>query len=779
MFKFRKQISFLLVIVMMLSCTPLSVFANQYLTRTAAAELLVNEATAYNPSLNPQAVLKGELGKDNDKYVNRIDFLVMAARAFDNMPAMTSYQEIKAPVTEYTDVPDWAASSVNKLIDCGILTDDGDMLLKPNENITIDEVQTIIKRMWSLYGTNLKDDYASYIIKESKTDKGALYKTAYTAQERTYNIIKEICFDQRITSEKEQKIYDYFDAMVDLEGREKQGIAPIKGYIDAINNAKTHKELEDAVIMIKEETKLDVLFDIYYSADFKDSNKWVYFFSVYPATFYQDELSNDYDGIEKAFNTYVATAFRTSGQSAGEAAKNSEILFAQEAELAEHSLNVEQANDPSSYNNSCSFKDINDKIKVFDMERFFRAGDVDTSKGVYIPDTGLYNFYINKYLDGNHLEDLKRMALINLMANNADVLTCDLWVAEIKFNNYITGNSSYNDYDDETLLYYEVFEKINDIMAPYIEEIYCKRFYSDATTQKIKAMIDDIIAVYEENISRCSWMTSTTKEKAIKKLNNISCKVGHPDKFDDILDSVTILNCESEQAAYLNDLSINRAYHKENCEIIKKPVDKTKWGVRAYEVNASYLGSENSIYIPAGILSSPMYSNTQDMETIMGQIGYVIAHEISHAFDISGSQYDEKGNIANWWTQTDKAAFNKLCNNIADYYDGYEAFNGIATRGRITVGENSADICAMNCMLTILSKYENVDYDKFFRASAMSLVTDDDRAYEEYMNAIDVHARGNARINPVVSNFEEFYETYGVSTDDGMYVAPENRIKYW
>lgn len=780
MYKFRKQISFLLTLIMVTSCTPLYVFANQYLTRTEAANLLVTEAVFYNSDITANAILTGKLGEDKDNYVNRIDFLVMVTRAFDNMPDMSEYQSLKAPeVTEYTDVPQWAMSDINILNQNGILCDDGDKLLKPDENITVDEANTIIKRVWNLYGTNPKDDFASYVIKADNKTYGTVSEAAYIGQQRIYGCLTDICIEKDISGQKEKKIFNYLDAFLDLEEREKQGIKPIKKYIDAINNAKTHKELENALLLVINETKLNLLFTTSYIVDYTDSNKLSCDFSVYPATFYKDELEENYTGIENAFKNYIGTAFETAGQTADLAKQNSNILFEQEVELANKSLSVEDYNDPSKYSNKYDFKTIFDRIKVFDMEKILKAEGVDTSKDVYISDVGLYNFYIDKYLDGNHLEDLKRMALINLMACYSDVLTVNLWLANIRFEYEQEGGTYYKNYSDGELLLIDALDRVEIVMEPYLEEIYCKKYYSDAITAKINKLIKEITTVYAENISQCSWMSDATKKQAIKKLKAIKCKVGHPEKFDDVLNSVEILSSKDDNAIYLNELNINKAYHKYAVEFGKAPINKNDWTMCSYEVNAVYSPSENSIYIPAGILSPAMYNSSESEEETLAKIGYVIAHEISHAFDVTGSQYDEKGNLSNWWTDEDKLSFDKLSEKIVKHYDNYEAFNGLQTKGSLTVGENFADICALDCMLEILSKRKNPDYDSFFKTYALTMYSDESRGYEEHMNIVDVHARGYARINPVVCNFDEFYNTYNVSQEDGMYISSENRIKCW
>lgn len=784
MYKLRKIISCLLIGILLVTGIPFTTFASDYLTREDAAVLLAEDAVFYNSKATKDGILKGELSQDNDKYISRIDFLVMLTRAFGTLPEMSAFQRLKAPAQlnlKYTDVPQWATPAVNELIKKGILTGSTDKLLKPDENITRAEIETLIQRVWSLYATNPKDDLFAYAVKNNigKSNIGAAIETDYAVDNRIYDILYDICIEDNVETAREEKIQKYFMALVDFEDRDKHGIEPIQKYVDAIIQAENHTDLEKAVIYIIEETGFNPLFTTYLTVDQNDSNKYSYGFTVYPATFYSDELENDYSGIEKAFTKYIKTIFRAVGQNIAEAEKNANKLFLQEVELAKVSLNVEESNDPSKWYTKTTFAQICQDIKLFDMEAIFKAENINLNETVYIADKGLYDYYTKLYFDGYHLEDLKRMALVSLVNAYADVLTTDLWTEQIHFNNYISGNSSYNNYEADYLMLWDAINTTQDIMMIYFEEIYCNEYYDENITAQVKALVDEIIATYENNIKNCSWMSAETKTKAVEKLNAIDYRIGHTEGFDSGMDYIEILGDDASSAAFRNDFNISVFFKDKYIDEENNEVNKQGWSMCAFDVNAAYEPNTNCIYIPAGILSAPMYDSGEGKEKTMAKLGYTIAHEISHAFDDAGSQYDAQGNMSDWWTAEDKLAFDKVCNEIRNYYDGYEAYSGIATNGGTTVGENFADICAIGCVLDILDKEENPDYKTFFEAFATVLVTDDDRAYEEYVCVIDSHARGRARVNPVASNFEQFYVAYGVTENDGMYVAPENRIKCW
>ncbi len=196
-------------------------------------------------------------------------------------------------------------------------------------------------------------------------------------------------------------------------------------------------------------------------------------------------------------------------------------------------------------------------------------------------------------------------------------------------------------------------------------------------------------------------------------------------------------------------------------------------------VNAYYNQFNNTMAFPAGILQAPFYDVNATEEENLAGIGTIIAHEMTHAFDNNGAKYDKDGNPNDWWTAEDYAKFQALCDQVAAFYDGWESATGISISGSQTLGENISDIGGMACLLDILRQKEDADYDAFFRAYAKSWMKASTRENTEFMAQFDEHGPGNLRTNRVISNFHEFFDTFDIQPGDGMYVAPEDRIKIW
>ena len=212
---------------------------------------------------------------------------------------------------------------------------------------------------------------------------------------------------------------------------------------------------------------------------------------------------------------------------------------------------------------------------------------------------------------------------------------------------------------------------------------------------------------------------------------------------------------------------------------LDEPIDPRRFPMAAFTVNAAASRNTNTLIFPAGILQSPLYDQNASFEANLGAIGSTIAHEITHLFDDGGAQYDATGTVRNWWTDEDYTHFQELCQKAETFYNGYEAAPGIPTDGKETLSENIADIGGIACGLEILSSRQNPDYDAFFRSYARYWIKVAGYDTLSELAQTDQHAPNILRANRVLSNFQEFFDTYGIVPGDGMYVAPEDRIVIW
>lgn len=316
-------------------------------------------------------------------------------------------------------------------------------------------------------------------------------------------------------------------------------------------------------------------------------------------------------------------------------------------------------------------------------------------------------------------------------------------------------------------------------MYDYLGELYAQNYFSKEAKQNVEKMISDIIDVYRTRIEKLTWMSDTTKEKALKKLDTMQINVGYPEDVQSYMDDVEIKSAADGGSYFENMLAISKEQVKNLIEHQDEPIDKNDWGMAVYTVNAMYDSLANSITFPAGILQAPIYDVNASYEENLGGIGYIIAHEITHAFDNNGAKFDENGNATDWWTEEDYSAFSKLCKDVEAFYDGEEAAPGIAVNGELTLSENIADLGAVSCITEIVSHLDNPNYEALYKSIARTWASSSSREYMQYVSQTNVHCLDKLRTNRTIVNDQEFYDTFGIKENDGMYVAPEDRVHIW
>jgi len=274
-------------------------------------------------------------------------------------------------------------------------------------------------------------------------------------------------------------------------------------------------------------------------------------------------------------------------------------------------------------------------------------------------------------------------------------------------------------------------------------------------------------------------MSDETKASAIRKLEHMNLKVGYPDKWPNDYKNARVLSAEEGGNLIDNMLSLLKAQNEVNKKKYKEPVDKGEWGMTPQTVNAYYNPTANEIVFPAAILQPPFYDPKGDFASNLGGIGMVMAHEVSHAFDSSGSLYDENGNYHVWWTKEDREKFDELARQVEEYYSGMDGFQGRKVNGAQTLNENIADLGSMAC-ITAIAGEKGSDLNLLFRQYATIWASKyTPEAMIDRLNT-DSHSPAKVRVNGVLSATDAFYKAYpDIKEGDAMYVAPDKRVKIW
>ena len=336
----------------------------------------------------------------------------------------------------------------------------------------------------------------------------------------------------------------------------------------------------------------------------------------------------------------------------------------------------------------------------------------------------------------------------------------------------VTGESSEDDNALSTVL---------SLLPVPMDNLYVQAYCTEQQRQDMLDIIKDAVDYYRVMLESVDWLGDETRAKAVEKLDNLRINAVYPDELGD-WSALDFAGVESGGSL----LAVNAAVQKFVIDLQSKKidtaVDKDKWdqlSMQTAQVNAFYNPQNNSINIMAGILSGEIYNEDMSYEQKLGGIGTVIGHEISHAFDTNGSQFDKDGAISNWWTAEDYAAFQARAAKLAAWYDGFIPWEGASYSGQQVQTEAIADMGGMKCLLAVAAQQENFDYDAFFRQFATVWRMQGLPAYLVTLVAQDTHPMRYLRINATLAQFDEFIEFYGIQPGDGMYIAPEDRVCVW
>lgn len=755
------------------------------ITRGQARDLLLKAADDYQKNREMEPILRGypDGSLEESQEVSRIEAIVMLGRAFGPLPAPGSHQTriMEWNVTS-EDIPDWAAADVNHLIQAGILTsEDLKSLQAPMTDI---ELERLIRRVWAFLGTNLKDDFYRTVNQEildsavfhpGYDSAGPWMDVADQNDRRIKAIIEEIVTSTPEVGSQGAAVKALYESIMDEEHRNAQGIAPIQTWLFAIDDAQCIRDLEMLRKEIITETGVPLIYGVALGQDVKDSTQSVLALYSPQASmeqgFYDEETEQNQ---KEAYITYRTALLKLAGYDEDTARAQAEAFYAYEAQLSKIQLRPEERYDADKTNHVLTLKELSMLLPSLDIKTLICGDGYQLEGTVTVGDINALEFFGKHYTD-DQLPLAKAIFRFALLDAFSPMLQDEFTNAKLTFYNQRYGMSL-----SPMPLEERAAAVTKTLMSDYLGQQYVKRYCSAQVKEEVTALIKDILKVYEARIQKVDWLGAKTKQMAIKKLHSMHLMVAYPDDWSSPLDGIQLKSPQQGGTYFENYCTIIKTCRQAELQQQGKPVDQTAWHMPVYTVNAYYSCPDNTIVFPAGILQAPYYDSDASYETNLGAIGTIIAHEITHAFDNSGSKYDENGNVKNWWTEADAKAFEEKCRQVVSCYNEWESAPGLACNGTQTLGENIADIGGMACVLELAaSSSEKPDYKALFYSNARIWASTQARALEEHQMEIDVHAPQNLRVNRVVAQFDVFYQVFDIDEDDGMYVPPEERIQIW
>lgn len=630
----------------------------------------------------------------------------------------------------------------------------------------------------------LQDDYYDYVngklLREKEIPKDSnnwsyfyeLDKEAYEVLNKT---LKEAVDnrDQEQPGTLKQKIADLYLTALDMEGREKTGFGKLQPYINQIRGAKDLEEYLEAAGVIYSDLGVGSILLPQWSEDMKDSSRYALYMNGADLGPGKETLEDSSQAeLMKKYEAYIGKIMEYSGMTREEGEKAAKDIFALQKDLAKSALPLSKRNDPGFIYNPYTEKELDQLLPGNTMDQFLKSAGL-SGAGTYVVSQEEQLKAIGTYLTEESLELLKNYSVFCLIHDFGSYLTPEIRDSYVDWHNLQNGIKEKK--TNEKL----AGEMTQDILGFEFGKLYVEQQFSETDKNAIKDMVQQIIRGYKIQIDNLDWMGEETKTAALKKLDNMTLKIGYPDQWPNDYKKASVLSAKEDGNLIDNILSLVKAKNEVQKEKVKKPVDKGEWAMTPQTVNAYYNPTGNEIVFPAAILQAPFYDGDADFSSNLGGVGMIIAHEISHAFDSSGSQFDENGNYHVWWTKEDRARFEKLADEVAAYYDRQEGVEGRMVNGKQTLDENIADLGSMACITAITGDDENALRLLFRQYATIWASKYTPEAMIKRLNT-DVHSPAKVRVNAVLGATDAFYQAYPeIKEQDKMFVPPEQRVKIW
>lgn len=595
---------------------------------------------------------------------------------------------------------------------------------------------------------------------------------------RLKGIIEEITKVQdRKKGTEEQQIADYYQSFLDTTTVEKRALEPLKPYLDKINAVASLKDLA-AVTGEMQKVGVETVTGFGVEGDLKNSKVNI---------LYQGQ-----DGLSLGERSYYDRTDSSTVKVRGEFVKHVDKMFSMagfpdanpgqtildfETKVAKLQLTNVELRDPVKTYNKMAFADFEKLIPDFDQKAFADKQDIKTDTLIVQNKPYLQN--LNKLLKATPIATLKLYSKWQLLSTFAGYLPKKYDQEDFRFFATVMRGTKQQKGRVERAI-----RSTDGLLGMPLGKLFVKKYFPEEDKKKVSEMIENVRTVYGERIDKLTWMSDSTKAKAHKKLKAFTYKIGYPDKWKDY-SSIEI----APDKLFENVISASLYAHKENVDKIGKEVDKKEWLMTPQTVNAYYNPLNNEVVFPAGILQPPFYNRNADDAINYGGIIAVIGHEFTHGFDDQGSQFDDEGNLKNWWTTADRANFDKLTKRYIDYFSGIEALPGFKINGALTIGENVADLGGLTLAYYALEKSFNgkepapIDgftwKQRFFLgwAQVWHMNTTDEALRNQVQT--DPHSPARDRINGPLPHLKEFQAAWTCGAGSKMILPDSSRIVIW
>lgn len=599
--------------------------------------------------------------------------------------------------------------------------------------------------------------------------------------------IQQICISSAAETQADkgsnkQKIGDFYFTGMDSNTINKNGLSPLKTELDMIEAIHDGASLMKTVAYVQKVSG-SPMFGMYVGQDDKNSSKHAVFIyqgglSLPDRSYYFDTDTRTKE-IRQKFFIHLQNIFILMGQNEADATKAAGNLLKLETSIAQTSRKREDTRDPLLNYNKMTFAELAKSTPDIDWNSFMEECGLKPDSVII----GQPEFLkaLNGYVKTYSLTDWKNYLRFHLIRGLAAYLDDKTYAESFSFYGKVIRGI-----EEPKPRWKRVTEQTNTSLGELIGQVYVDEYLPKGTKEKLQEIGTAIREVYAERIKTLDWMSSVTKEKALKKLNGMVMKVGYPDKWKDLSTLKVNRNSYVHNVMNANVWEFQYMVNKYG-----KPVDRTEWSMYPQTYNAYYNPSNNEIVVPGCNIIVPGYERKLADDAILYSIigGSTFGHEITHGFDDQGSKYDELGNLNNWWTREDSSKFYTKTKMIVEQFNNYVAVDSLHVNGANTQGENIADLGGIVMGYEAFKKTKqytskeiiaglNPD-QRFFLGYALAwMVNERPESIADQVHSNE-HAPCKFRVIGPLANMPEFYQTFGIKQGDYMWRADSVRVKIW
>lgn len=663
------------------------------------------------------------------------------------------------------------------LISCG-KQEETDKTIPQRNFVEVDEIDTSIKPGDNFFRYVNGIWYDTAKIADDQSGVGSYSFLNIPQKKLLENILEEVSATDNPAGSIEQKVGDFYASGMDIDAINKRGFEPIKPLLDEI---EAITDIPSLMNFVTSEIKSNgqSIIGLGISPDAENSSINIAHFSQtglgLPDRDYYFKSDSSSLAIQQAYLEYLATLFELTGTEEALAKKNAASVYAIEEKLAEsHKTRIERRIVKENYHKMAvaelDQKHPNIGWSVMLDQLGLDADSVDVRQPAYYD-------ALNKMLKSVAISDWKTYIKAHTLSSYAEVLSKPFEDASFAYEKVISGQST------QLTRAQQMVQKVDSQLGYALGQLYVKQYFNEDAKKRVLDLVNNLQKAFESRINKLDWMSDSTKAQAKEKLYAITKKIGYPDEWREY--DVTI----DKNKYFENVLALRKDQSRYQLDKFGKAPNKLEWGTTPSTVTAYYNPSLNEIVFPAGILQYPYFDLYADDAINYGGIGMVIGHELTHAFDDQGAQYDKDGNVKNWWTEEDYEKFKSKTQQLIERYDTFTVLDSVHVKGAMTIGENTADNGALYIAYEAFklteqgqdtTRIDGFTPDQRFCLSIARIwrVKTRDEFLRTYVNT-NSHSPAVWRVNGPLMNFDPFYAAFNVQPGDINYKSEEERIKIW